>query len=128
VYVSSRVCVRIVCAYSTTPTRQAILLECSWTDGQSANQLYGHLTPLLFMEEMHTLDRYTRELTSDPTPLRGLTTMVTHIKPETDIQVNPLRHLTSRQQIQRELSALNTLELDLIYPSQGERFELGTPA
>mmetsp|Transcript_16324 Transcript_16324/g.49031 ORF Transcript_16324/g.49031 Transcript_16324/m.49031 type:complete len:459 (-) Transcript_16324:135-1511(-) len=104
----------------------AILLECSWTDSQSPDRLFGHLTPELFMEEMNTLNQYTLKLTSNPTPLRGLPTLVTHIKPESDIRVNPSAPHTTRETIQRQLASLNSLQLDLIYPLQGERHELGS--
>lgn len=94
----------------------ALLLECSFLNSQPDNQLFGHLKPNLFMSEL-------RQLASvvDPTDLknalRGLTVIVTHIKPRLSDSLNSQDN--TEKQIMNELSQENDIGVELIKPEQG---------
>jgi cAMP phosphodiesterase len=84
---------------------KAIFIEASYANAQPPQQLFGHLTPALLMQEMTALAQLT-----GPATLRGLPVVITHIKP------SPGNEATIRKQ----LAAANVLQLQLIFPVQGE--------
>ncbi|QTV05731.1 MBL fold metallo-hydrolase [Faecalibacter bovis] len=85
---------------------KTIMLEVSFPSTQPDHLLFGHLTPKLFMEEMHKLAIYVGKK-----QMKGLNIIVTHIKPKGD----------NEKIIKKELNELNDLGLNFIYPQQGER-------
>lgn len=93
-----------------------IFLECSYSNQQPSSELFGHLDPKYMMQELNNL-----ALLVDPanpkTALKNLKVFVTHIKE------SPLNGPTSKEIIQRELKKLNNLQIQFIFPKQGERFE-----
>lgn len=96
---------------------QAIFIECSYTDAQNKNQLFGHLDPQFLMQE---LDHLACEVNSDSsqTSLAGLKVLVTHIKESL------LKNSTARELIEQELTSQNDLGIDFIFPHQGQKIEL----
>ena len=46
---------RGVAGYVVDRTLQGIMLECSYTNSQPADLLFGHLNPHYFMQEMEVL-------------------------------------------------------------------------
>ena len=59
---------------------KGIAIECSYTNEQPENQLYGHLTPRLLIEEMEKLEKL-----SGKGSLKGMNLIITHIKPKKNI-------------------------------------------
>jgi len=94
----------------------AIFLECSYSDRQKANELYGHLDPMYMMQELQQLATMVNP-TRPETALDGFKVIVTHIK-NTLLKANP-----GREMIESELKRLNNLGIDFIFPEQGQRFE-----
>jgi cAMP phosphodiesterase len=84
---------------------RAIFIEVSYPDEQPLGQLFGHLTPKLFMKEMQSLATIAGEK-----PLRTLKIAITHIKPIGNNEVL----------IKKELAKGNFLHLDIIYPEQAK--------
>jgi 3',5'-cyclic-nucleotide phosphodiesterase len=95
----------------------AIMLECSFTNAQPNDKLFGHLKPALYMAEL-------RELAAIVNPadaknaLRGLPVVVTHIKPKSNDFSNT--NDNTRNQVINELSQENDLGVQLINPVQGQ--------
>jgi cAMP phosphodiesterase len=88
---------------------KGIFLEVSYPNAQPDRHLYGHLTPKWFMKELGILgDLAGKE------HMRNLNVVVTHIKPNGN----------NEETIRKELAAGNSLGLRLIFPVQGEKFEL----
>jgi 3',5'-cyclic-nucleotide phosphodiesterase len=87
---------------------RGLFVECSYPNGRSDSQLFGHLTPAWLLTELH---RFAREAGS----LRGLSVIVTHIKPTPP---------GARASIERQLGAGNDLGVGFRFPRQGERFDL----
>jgi cAMP phosphodiesterase len=85
---------------------RGIFMEASYPNQQPDKQLFGHLTPRLFWQEMAVLAQL-----AGPGTLRGLPVVVTHLKPTADHEAT----------IRRELAAGNTLSVRLIFPVQGEQ-------
>jgi len=90
---------------------KAIFIEVSFPSEQSDKSLFGHLTPRWLMEEMKDLERM-----AGPGSLKGLPVIVTHMKPGSD-------HGDQEATIRQELTANNPLQLQLIFPEQGQRLE-----
>ena len=86
---------------------KALLIEVSFTDEQPEDKLYGHLTPNLLKEELRKLEKI-----NGKGSLKGLNVMITHLKPSGD-QV---------QKIKSTLEATNELEVNFIFPIQGQRY------
>ncbi|WP_298741588.1 3',5'-cyclic-nucleotide phosphodiesterase [uncultured Chitinophaga sp.] len=84
---------------------KAIFIEVSFPDEQPQQQLFGHLTPALLMQEMQTLGSF-----SGTAALKGLPVVITHIKPAGD----------NEAAIRRQLTQQNNLQLKLIIPEQGK--------
>jgi cAMP phosphodiesterase len=84
---------------------RAIFIEASYPNAQPVPQLFGHLTPVLLMQEMTVLAQLTGAAV-----LQGLPVVITHIKPTEG----------SEATIKKQLNATNSLRLKLIFPEQGQ--------
>jgi 3',5'-cyclic-nucleotide phosphodiesterase len=84
---------------------KAIFIEVSFPNSQADGQLFGHLNPRLFVQEMKVLASFT-----GTDALKGLPIVITHRKPSG----------TNEEQIKKEIVAENTLGLKLIFPKQGK--------
>jgi 3',5'-cyclic-nucleotide phosphodiesterase len=87
-----------------THALKAIFIEVSYPNAQPENQLYGHLTPSLLMEELDKLS-----LVAGLAALREVKIVITHMKPAPK----------AVQTITRELTAHNPMQLQLVFPEQG---------
>jgi len=85
---------------------KAILIEVSFPNSQPEKSLYGHLTPDLLTEELSKL----ADLAGQKN-LKDLNIVVTHRKPTGN---NP-------EIIKKELQQKNPLQLNYIFPVQGEK-------
>ncbi len=100
---------------------RAIMLECSFTNTQPDDKLFGHLKPSLYLAELHQLA--TKVDSADPAnALRGLTVIVTHVKPTLDALANS--NNDTRQAILRQLTDGNDLGVKFVLPVQGEMLSL----
>ncbi|KQO34327.1 3',5'-cyclic-nucleotide phosphodiesterase [Flavobacterium sp. Leaf82] len=88
---------------------KGIFIEVSFPNEQPDQFLFGHLTPNHLMKELHTLE----DLSGKGT-LKGFNIIVTHLKPPTK------NIIKLKEQVQKQ----NDLELKIIYPEQGKKFEL----
>ncbi|KAA2241385.1 3',5'-cyclic-nucleotide phosphodiesterase [Chitinophaga agrisoli] len=84
---------------------KAIFIEVSFPEEQPRQQLFGHLTPSLLMQEMQVLSGL-----SGADAMDGLPVVITHIKPSGNNEA------LIRQQVTR----LNNLHLRVIFPEQGK--------
>jgi cAMP phosphodiesterase len=84
---------------------KAIFIEVSFPNSQADGQLFGHLNPRLWAQEMKVLASFT-----GAEALVGLPVVITHRKPSG----------TNEEQIKKEVIAENTLGLKLIFPQQGK--------
>lgn len=82
---------------------KAIFMEVSFPDEQSESQLFGHLTPKLFMQEMQSLASLT-----GLEAIKSLPIGITHIKPVGNNEIL----------IKKELAERNFLHLNLLFPEQ----------
>ncbi|MCR5886643.1 3',5'-cyclic-nucleotide phosphodiesterase [Hymenobacter sp. J193] len=85
---------------------KALFIEASYPNEQPENQLFGHLTPRLLLQELDVLAQLT-----GPKALRGLPVVVTHSKPTAD----------NEALVQRQLGAANGLGVRFVFPQQGQR-------
>lgn len=90
----------------------AIMLECSFSNNQPNDKLFGHLKPELFISELNELAKIVDPL-NPKTSLEGLNVIVTHIKPT----LEESQHV--RKRIYNELLENNNLGVNLILPEQG---------
>lgn len=88
---------------------KGVFLEVSYPNAQPDRHLYGHLTPKWFMKEFEVLAGL-----AGKQHLRNLNVVVTHIKPVGN----------NEETIRKELATVNNLDLRLIFPEQGVKFEL----
>ncbi|MEJ7684925.1 MAG: 3',5'-cyclic-nucleotide phosphodiesterase [Segetibacter sp.] len=88
---------------------KGIFIEVSYPDQQPVNQLFGHLTPQLLMNEIGNLSKLTGEKA-----MKNLNVLITHIKPAGDHEA----------QIKKQLHQLNTLKIHLIFPQQAHILKL----
>ncbi len=88
---------------------KAIFIEASYANAQPPAQLFGHLTPALLMQEMNALSQLT-----GAAALRGLSVIVTHMKPTAGNEAT----------IKKQLTEGNSLQLKLIFPEQGKLLQL----
>jgi cAMP phosphodiesterase len=88
---------------------KGIFIEVSFPNEQPDDKLFGHLTPKWLMKEMDVLSGFT-----GTEVLKGFSIVVTHVKP-------PALHI---RQLITQLKAANKLGLNLIFPAQGEPFNL----
>ncbi|ALD20518.1 MBL fold metallo-hydrolase [Hymenobacter sp. DG25A] len=87
---------------------KAIFIEVSYPNEQPANQLFGHLTPTLLLQELAVLGQLT-----GAEALRGLPVVITHIKPTAG----------NEAAIKKQLDDANKLQVKFVFPEQGERLE-----
>ncbi|HWB92497.1 MAG TPA: 3',5'-cyclic-nucleotide phosphodiesterase [Puia sp.] len=87
---------------------KAIFIEVSFPNEQPVRSLFGHLTPALLEQELHSL----ASLTGD-TPLKGLPLVITHRKPSGN----------QEERIRRQLLADNPYQVKLVFPEQGRRLD-----
>ena len=88
-----------------------MLLECSVPDVDSAQVVYGHLNPKLLLQELHQLKQEVGG------PLNNLKVIVTHRK-------ESLLRQSSVKQISEQIRAANNLDVEFIFPMQGDRIPL----
>jgi cAMP phosphodiesterase len=88
---------------------KGIFIEVSYPDEQPDTQLFVHLTPKLLMQEMQVLALY-----AGKEAMKNLPVIITHEKPEGN----------NEQRIKERLRGANNLQLHLIFPKQGEPFNL----
>lgn len=88
---------------------KTILLEVSFPNSQPEHLLFGHLTPKLLNEELTKLAQY-----AGLEHLKDLTVIVTHLKPSGN-QI---------ETIKQELMQENPLQLNYVFPKQGEKIAL----
>ncbi|WP_291098178.1 MULTISPECIES: MBL fold metallo-hydrolase [unclassified Empedobacter] len=88
---------------------KTMMLEVSFPNSQPEKLLFGHLTPKLMNEELNELAKEVGK-----SRLKGLTIIVTHIKPKDDYE----------QKIKDELLKDNPYNINYIFPQQGERITL----
>ncbi len=93
----------------TNKQLKGILIETSFPNEQPDKFLFGHLTPNYLMKELHVLADL-----SGKESLKGFKIIITHLKP-------PTKNITK---IKEQLEMQNDLDLQIIYPEQGQRFEL----
>ncbi len=94
----------------------AIFLECSYSDRQKVNELYGHLDPMYMMEELQQLASLVDPI-KPKTSLSGFKVVVTHI------QNTLLKQASARDFIEFELNKLNDLGINFFLPEQGQKLE-----
>jgi 3',5'-cyclic-nucleotide phosphodiesterase len=95
-------------------TLRGLFIEISYPDPRERGQLYGHLTPRWLMAELQRLAVLVNA--QRPTEaLRGLTVIITHIKPTLQ------RDRSAREQIMQQVQELNTLGVRFLFPEQGDR-------
>ena len=87
---------------------KAIMIETSFPDEQPDKTLFGHLTPLWLMKEMHRLANLSGG------SLNGFNLIITHLKP-------PASNIVK---ITEQLKTENDLGLNLIFPQQGKPIDL----
>lgn len=87
---------------------KGIFIETSYANAQPTQQLFGHLTPALLMQELAALAQLTGSAA-----LRNLPVIVTHIKPSEG----------NEMAIRQQLIAANALQVKLIFPEQGQRLQ-----
>ena len=89
---------------------KGIAIECSYSNEQPENQLYGHLTPRLLTEEMENLEK----LVGKKDGLKDLNLIITHIKPKKNIH----------QKVKTELNVLYKKGIKIIFAEQGKVINL----
>lgn len=99
-------------------TLHGIFIECSFSDEQQDNQLYGHLTPAWLFQELNQLAAIVNP-NKPKQALKNLPIIVTHIKPNLN-ELSP-----ARIKITQQLRAHNELGVRLIIPRQGQLIPLG---
>jgi cAMP phosphodiesterase len=95
---------------------KGIFMECSYPDEQPEDQLYGHLTPRLFFEELSRLSSIV-DPDNQKKALKDIPLIVTGIKP-TWKQGGDQRYL-----IYKQLLLKNTLGVKILIPEQGQLIE-----
>lgn len=84
---------------------KGIAIECSYSNEQDENHLYGHLTPKLLIEEINNLENKVGKEN-----LKGLNLIITHIKPKKNIH----------QKIKSQLDVLHQKGINVIFAQQGK--------
>lgn len=92
-----------------TKKLKGIFIEVSFPNKQPVNQLFGHLTPQLLMQEMSNLSNV-----AGKNAMKGLKVLITHIKPAGNHEA----------EIKKELITSNALQLHLIFPKQAQLIQL----
>ncbi|WP_343523614.1 3',5'-cyclic-nucleotide phosphodiesterase [Pedobacter sp.] len=96
---------RSIAPLITAGQLKAIFLEVSFPDEQPDKQLFGHLTPKLFFNELSKLEA----LTTDKA-FKKVSFIVTHIKPPR----------STAEKVKQQLISGNIKNLKLIFPEQGQ--------
>ncbi len=96
---------------------RGMFLESSYQNKRPTAELFGHLNPKYMMEELNNLARLVDPV-NPQTALKNLKIIVTHIKESV------FKGASSKEIIEEELNALNNLDVQFIFPEQGERLEL----
>ncbi|MCC5832351.1 MAG: 3',5'-cyclic-nucleotide phosphodiesterase [Chlamydiales bacterium] len=91
---------------------KGMLLECSYSHKEADQVIFGHLDTKLMMLELHRLADLAQ------TSLEGLNVVVTHRKE------NIKKGEDLKETIARELTELNDLGVNFIFPEQGNRILL----
>jgi 3',5'-cyclic-nucleotide phosphodiesterase len=94
----------------------AIMIECSYPNEQPENMLYGHLNPSLLTKELNQLAKKVNERDAQNV-LKDLKIIISHIKPSVNSDIN----MTNT--IKYQLENANNLNVNYIFPEQGERIE-----
>ncbi|MBK0384417.1 3',5'-cyclic-nucleotide phosphodiesterase [Pedobacter sp. SD-b] len=84
---------------------RTMMIEVSFPNSQAEKQLFGHLTPNVWLEEMKRLSQYT-----GTAALKNFNVVITHIKPSGN-------HI---KEIKDEVKANNPFQLNIIFPVQGK--------
>jgi len=95
---------------------RAIFLESSFSSERPDSHLYGHLTPKWMIHELSSLASLVNK-ENPKSSLKDLPVVVTHIKPSIKKDRN------TKEIIRKELEELNSLGVNFIIPSQGDRLE-----
>ena len=95
---------------------RAIFLESSFPSSRPDNMLYGHLTPKWMIYELSSLASLVNK-ENPKSSLKDLPVVVTHIKPSIKKGRN------TKEIIRKELEELNSLGVNFIIPSQGDKLE-----
>jgi cAMP phosphodiesterase len=85
---------------------KAIFIEVSYPDEQPLNQLFGHLTPSLLMNEMNVLATI-----AGKEAMKQLPVAITHMKPSG----------AHEKKIEQQLREKNKLQLKLVFPQQAKQ-------
>lgn len=93
----------------TSKKLKGIFIEVSFPNEQPSKQLFGHLTPNLLMNEMEYLAKLTGK-----EAMKHFKILITHIKPAGNHEA----------EIKKQLQAGNKLQLQLIFPQQGQLLQL----
>jgi len=88
---------------------KGIFIEVSFPNEQPDKFLFGHLTPNYLMKELHILEDL-----AGKGSLKNFKIIITHLKP-------PAKNIAK---IKEQLKKQNDLGVQIIYPEQGEKFEL----
>ncbi len=88
---------------------KGIFIEVSFPNEQPDKFLFGHLTPNYLMKELHVLEDL-----AGKGSLKNFKIIITHLKP-------PAKNIAK---IKEQLKKQNDLEVQIIYPEQGKKFEL----
>lgn len=82
----------------------SLFIEVSFDNSVPNKALFGHLTPLLLMQELNKLNKLSNG------QLKNTRIYITHIKPCYNCE----------QKIQQQIAAANNLGLTILYPEQGK--------
>lgn len=88
---------------------KGIAIECSYSNEQPENHLYGHLTPHLLIQEMQNLEQKVGKGN-----LAGLNLIITHIKNKKGVH----------KKIKEELNLLKQKGINIIFAQQGKVIDL----
>ena len=92
---------------------KGLIIETSFTNQTPENQLFGHLTPALLLEELTHLEGYAGGKGS----LKGLKVVISHIKPSLTAGADP------RADIRQQLEQGNDLGVNFLFMQQGDSLE-----
>lgn len=87
-----------------------MVLECSYAQMQAEQVMYGHLNSKLMLKEL----RHLQEIAG--VPLKDFKILVSHRKE------SAVKSLDTKQKIQEEILSLNDLEINFLFPKQGDRY------
>jgi 3',5'-cyclic-nucleotide phosphodiesterase len=96
---------------------RGVFLEASYPNERPDDRLFGHLTPAWLFRELHRLADRAGADSAAGEGLRGLTVIITHVKPSSEPGEEP------RERIREQLDALNDLGLRIVIPEQGDRVD-----